>query len=273
MAQDDSPLPITSSSEPVWESEARDCYREVMLVLQRARIPFAVGGAFAVHKHTGIWRTTKDLDLLMPPEAVTRALAELRSADFESYVEDPIWLAKARCGKHFVDLITGIGNASLFVDESWIERSSTANILGVPCKVLAAEEMLASKVFVAFRERFDGADVAHLIRACGRRLDWERVLQLLGSHWELLFWSLSLYAYIYPAQTDVVPEHIWTALTKRFAEQVRHPNKDAPFRGTLVDPNMFAIDVKEWGQRDLYQENRECHSGILAANAPAEGKE
>lgn len=273
MAQDDSPLPVTSSNEPVWASEARECYRDVIQVLQRARIPFAVGGAFAVHKHTRIWRETKDLDLLMPTAAVPKAMSELRRADFETYIEDSIWLAKARCGKYFVDLITGIGSATLFVDESWIERASTADILGLSCRVLAAEEMLASKVFVAFRERFDGADVAHLIRACAPQLDWERVLALLDSHWELLFWSLSLFAYIYPANTDIVPERIWSELTERFAEQVRHPKKDAPFRGTLVDPNMFAIDVKEWGQRDLYREFRERHPCILPVEEIAESEE
>ncbi|HEX5236523.1 MAG TPA: nucleotidyltransferase [Silvibacterium sp.] len=206
MAQEDSSLPVTSSREPVWTSAARKCYREVIKVLQQARIPCAVGGAFAVHKHTGIWRETKDLDLLLVATSVPEAMEQLRNAGFETYVEDPVWLAKARCGEYFVDLITGIGNASLLIDKSWIERSVTDDVLGIPCKVLAAEEMIASKVFVAFRERFDGADVAHLIRMCGDKLDWDRVLRLLGEHWELLLWSLVLFAYIYPARTDVVPE-------------------------------------------------------------------
>ena len=26
------------------------------------------------------------------------------------------------------------------------------------------------------------------------------------------------------------------------------------FRGTLIDPKMFAIDVNEWGEHDIYRE-------------------
>lgn len=263
MTKEDALPPVTSSVEPTWASEARECYRDVVQSLQQARIPFAVGGAFAIHKHTGIWRTTKDLDLLLAPAAVPQALAELRRQRFETYIEDPIWLAKAYRGKYFVDLITGMGNACLIVDHSWIERSVEDEVLGISCRVLAAEELIASKVFVAFRERFDGSDIVHLIRACGHRIDWNRVFELLDPYWELLYWSLILFAYVYPAHTQLVPERVWGELTGRFAQQVTHPKKDAPFRGTLIDPKMFAIDVQEWGERDLYREYGDRHPCLL----------
>lgn len=263
MTQENPQLPITSSTEPAWASEARECYRDVVQALQQAGIPCTVGGAFAIHKHTGIWRTTKDLDLLLVASAVPGALKQLRQKGFETYIADPVWLAKAHRGNYFVDLITGIGNASLIVEESWIERSVTDDILGISCKVLGVEELIASKIFVARRERFDGSDVVHLIRACGKELDWNRLLHLMDSHWELLFWSLTLFAYVYPAHTELVPEDVWGGLTQRFGEHIRHPQKDAPFRGSLVDPKMFAIDVDEWGERDLYREYCERHPHLL----------
>ena len=182
VGQQDFPLPITSSAEPVWALDARACYRDVMQAMHEAHIPCAVGGAFALHKHTGIWRTTKDLDLLLEAEAVPAALEELRRAGFQTSIHDPVWLAKATRGAYFVDLITGMGNAALRVDAEWIERSVPNQVLGVRCRVLAAEEMIASKVFVTRRERFDGSDVAHLVRACGKSLDWNRLLELLDSH-------------------------------------------------------------------------------------------
>lgn len=263
MAHWDPQLPVTSSIEPAWSIEAQMCYRDALQTLLAARIPFVVGGAFAIHKHTGIWRETKDLDFLLPPEHVPEALRQLREAGFTTSVEDPVWLAKARRGNHFVDLITGIGNASLVVDRPWIERSISDSVLGIPCRILAAEECLVSKIFVAFRERFDGADVVHLILACGRTLDWDRLMLLIGSHWELLLWSLVLFAYVYPAHTAVVPQAIWDDLSARFSLKIRFPDKDAPFRGSLVDPRMFAIDVEEWGQRNLYQEYCDRHPSLL----------
>lgn len=268
-------LPISSSTEPAWTVEARSCYRDVLRALEQGGIPCAVGGAFAFHRHTGIWRTTKDLDLILVPNCLSAALDQLSAAGFETWVQDPVWLAKATRGDYFVDLITGVGNASLVADPSWIELAIPDEILGVPCRILGAEELLASKSFVARRERFDGADIVHLIRACGDRLDWKRILQLLGDHWELLLWSLVLFAYVYPGRTSLVPERLWADLTSRFLDRVTHPHPEFPSRGTLVDPLMFAIDVNEWGERDLYRENCDQHPWLPTANAglpPAGGE-
>ena len=263
MGSEDPQLPVTSSAEPDWPSDARACYADALRTLLERRIAFVVGGAFAVHTFTGIWRTTKDLDLLLTAADLPEALDLLQSRGYETYVKDPVWLAKARRGDYFVDLITGVGNASLGVDSTWIEHSVPENVLGLPCRVLGAEELIVSKIFVAYRERFDGADVVHLIRARGKTLDWDRLLQLIGSHWELLFWSLVLFAYIYPAHADDVPRPVWDDLTSRLTHHVRNPNRNAPFRGTLIDPRMFAIDVNEWGERNLYKEYCQTHPWLI----------
>lgn len=263
MASDDPELPITSSREPLWIAEARDCYQDALRVLLDSGIGFVVGGAFAIHAHTGIWRTTKDLDIFLPPQDAPAAMEQLRGCGFDTWVKDPVWLAKASRGDFFIDLITGIGNASMQVDASWIERAPPETVLSVRCKVLAPEECIASRIFVAYRERFDGAEVVHLLRACGRQLDWDRIMHLTGAHWEMLYWLLVLYAYVYPAHTDMIPAAIWDDLIHRFTERVKRPNKQAPFRGSLIDPRMFAIDVNEWGERNLYEEYIEKHPAIL----------
>src|SRR6266536_2296704 len=233
MSQDATPLPVTASTEPEWVSEASSCYRDVIRALQQAEIPFAVSGGFAFHRHTGIWRATKDLDLILVPGATPQALVLLRKEGFETYIQDPVWLAKARRGEYFVDLITGVGNATLTVEESWIERASQDAVIGIPCKVIGAEELIASKLFVTRRERFDGADIAHLVKACGRRLDWDRLSKLVGPHWEMLYWYLILFAFIYPSHTEIVPDRIWLNLTQRFIAQLRSPKECEPFRGSL----------------------------------------
>ena len=38
-------------------------YANALRILQRARVPFLVGGAFAQSRHTGRDRETKDLDI------------------------------------------------------------------------------------------------------------------------------------------------------------------------------------------------------------------
>ncbi|HEX3569964.1 MAG TPA: hypothetical protein VHU44_04010 [Acidobacteriaceae bacterium] len=129
-------LPVTSSLEPAWAAEARECYREVLQIVRETNIPCAIGGAFAIQVHTGIWRWTKDLDLFMVSSAVPQALDALGNRGFETHVEDPVWLAKAHRGEYFVDLITGMGNGCLMVEASWIERSLRGSILGLECNVL-----------------------------------------------------------------------------------------------------------------------------------------
>ncbi len=273
MGSEDPQLPVTSSTEPDWPPDARECYEDALHALLELGVPFVVGGAFAVHTHTGIWRTTKDLDLMLTAEDMPEALARLQSKGFETYVKDPVWLAKAHRGDYFVDLITGIGNASLGVDRTWIERSVPRLVLGLPCKVMGAEELIVSKIFVAYRERFDGADVVHLIRKRGKSLDWARVLELVGAHWEMLLSSLVLFAYVYPAHTDDVPDQVWDDLGSRFSRTIKNPQKNAPFRGSLIDPRMFAIDVNEWGERNLYEEYCAKHPSLMHADNPNRSQE
>jgi hypothetical protein len=77
---------------------------------------------------------------------------------------------------------------------------------------------------------------------------------------------------VHPAHTDAVPEEVWTALSRRFLEQVRHPDRTAPFRGSLVDPRMFSIDVEEWGERNLYQEFCKRVPNLVAMNDSTGGE-
>ena len=258
-------LPISSSNPPVFSEEQRALFCEVLQHLNRAAVPYVVSGAFALQKHTGIWRNTKDLDLFLPPEAVPEALRHLQEEGFEVEITDPVWLAKAFRAGYFVDLITGMSNAIIKVDQSWIDRGSPAEILGVSTRVLAAEELIASKLFVAFRERFDGADVAHILYATRGKLDWRRIRELIGEHWELLLWELVLFHYIYPACGKDIPHGVWGDLLGRLRQSLDSPVSNGAFRGSLIDEKMFAIDVYEWGLENLFEQNRQQREPKIAS--------
>ena len=233
-------------------------FREVIRLMDSNKVPFAVSGAFALHEHTGIWRDTKDLDLFLPAEQVTRALQVLDAAKFATEICDPAWLAKARRGDYYVDLITGMSNGVIRVDYSWLWRAARSEVFGMPVRVLAAEELIASKIFVTRRERFDGADICHVIYGTRGKFDWRRLLHLVGEHWEMLLWYLILYHYVYPAAGDSIPKGIWDELLQRFRVELSHPNRGVEFRGSLIDEKMFAIDVTEWGKRNILEEYRQA---------------
>lgn len=268
-----SALPVTSSSEPVFDPVQEELYRGVLLSLREHRLPYAISGAFALQQHTGIWRVTKDLDLFLTSETVPKALCLLREKGFRCEICDPVWLAKAHHGDFFVDLITGMSNAVIVVDDSWIARSTPRVVFGVETRVLAAEELIASKLFVTRRERFDGADIAHIIYGTRGSLDWNRIFYLVGEHWEMLFWTLVLFRYIYPAYSEYVPARVWNNLLSGFAAKVQNPDHGAPFRGSLIDDKMFAIDVKEWGFPDLLAQYRDRRMPKLSSTSCKENDE
>ena len=248
---------MSSSVQPELHADQERLYQDTLRLLNDHRIPYAVSGAFALQEHTGVHRPAKDLDIFLTSETASCALRLLSEHGFRCEVCDPVWLAKAHRDDYFVDFITGMSNAAITVTDSWITRGRPAVILGLPTRILAAEELLASKLFVVRRERFDGADIAHIIYATGGQLDWGRILELAGAHWEMLLWALVLFRYVYPGQAQFVPLLVWTQLVNRLMFRLLNPDPADRFRGSLVDENMFAIDVKEWGLDDLLSEYRE----------------
>lgn len=177
-----------------------------MAVLEQAGVPFMVGGAYAFARYTGIVRHTKDFDLFILPGDFDAALAALAAAGYPVERNFPHWLGKAYGDDgSFVDLIFGSGNGLTRVDEDWFRHARRGEVLGVPVRLIPAEEMLWSKSFIMERERFDGADVAHLLHCCAGELDWQRLLDRFGEHWRVLLSHLVLFGYIYPAPPANAP--------------------------------------------------------------------
>jgi len=123
-------------------------------------------------------------------------------------------------------------------------------------------------MFVLFRERYDGADIAHVIHGTRGRLDWDRLLHLAGEHWELLFYAMLSFKYAYPSKTDFIPRKIWEAMLERTRQAIENPDPKAQFRGSLLDERMFAIDVQEWGMNDLLGESRKHRESEIEKSDP-----
>lgn len=146
-----------------FHASARKFYRQVLKTLSAAEIRFLVGGAYALCELTGICRITKDLDVFVSSADLSPALASLEVAGYKVELTYSHWLAKAHCGRKFVDIIFNAGNGFCPVDRGWSEHATETAVLGVPVKLCPAEETIWQKAFVMERERYDGADVAHLL--------------------------------------------------------------------------------------------------------------
>lgn len=219
-------------------------YTDVMTHLQRADVPFLVGGTFALTHYTGIERKTKDLDLFVHPGDVERAVDSFLLAEFDAEVTFPHWLAKVWRGSHFVDLIFSSGNAVATVDDGWFAHANDADVLDMRVSLCAPEEMIWSKAFVQERERYDGADVIHLMHHCGASLDWRRLVDRFGGQWRVLFSFIVLYGFAYPGERDAIPQWVSDELAARFVAE--GSDAGAPVcNGTLLSREQYLPDVSE----------------------------
>ncbi len=101
------------------------------------------------------------------------------------------------------------------------------------------------------RDRFDGPDVAHLIRACSDRLDWPRLLERFGSHWRVLLSHVILFGFIYPSERSHIPDWVMDELFQRLQdERSSTPPETKLCQGTLLSPLQYQVDVDQWGYQD-----------------------
>ena len=244
-------MPTSPTSDHDSDDLSQAFYVRVMMRLREAGVPFLVGGAFALARFTGIERNTKDFDVFVRREDIERTLAALSDDTCTTELAFPHWLGKATCGDDFVDIIFSSGNAVAHVDDEWFEHAPEEMVLGLSAKLSPAEEMIWSKAFIMERERYDGADVMHLILRCGEKLDWARLLRRFGDHWRVLFAHLVMFNFIYPGEHTKIPMWVMEHLTARLQRETRAPPPNQHIcRGPLLSRAQYLIDIQLWGHKD-----------------------
>jgi Nucleotidyl transferase of unknown function (DUF2204) len=238
---------------PSLEEFAPDAFRfygRAIEIMQVSGVPFLLGGAYALSHYTGIVRHTKDLDLFIEPPRVTQALAAFAAAGYRTEIVFSHWLGKVFHGHDFIDIIFSSGNGLCKVDSTWFEHAVDGVVLGARVSLMPVEEMIWQKAYIMERERFDGADVIHLLRARGRRLDWDRLLARFGSHWRVLLSHLVLFGFVYPHDRESVPARVLHALVGRLLEEPAETPGEPLCRGTLLSRTQYLADTEEWGYAD-----------------------
>ncbi|HYF16348.1 MAG TPA: nucleotidyltransferase [Ramlibacter sp.] len=244
--------PIAPSLEDEVQPDTAAFYRRALQVLVDARIDFLVGGAFSHACFTGIRRSTKDLDLFIRRRDYDRVAELMRGQGWRAEMTYPHWLAKVHCGADFIDLIFNSGNGVTPVDDRWFRHNAEAIVLDVPVRVANVEDSLLSKAFIQERERYDGADIAHLLQANAERIDWKGLLQRFGPHWRVLLAHLTLFGFIYPGERHRVPAWVMDHLTGLLAAETHQPPASDPHvcAGTLLSREQYLHDVERLGYVD-----------------------
>ena len=229
---------------------AKAFFAEVIRLFIESGIPFMVGGGYALKRHTGLGRAPRDLDLFVTPTDARRVLKHFESLGYRTELTFPHWLGKIYRGKAYVDVIFSSGNGVATVDESWFGHAVEGSVLGHPVFLCPPEEIIWSKAYVMERERFDGADVIHLILARGPEMDWQRLVERFRPHPLVLLSHVVLFLFVYPSEAERIPAWVWDTLIGAL-ERERRESVDAPHvcRGTLLSRSAY-LDALARGYRD-----------------------
>jgi hypothetical protein len=180
---------------------------------------------------------------------VPRTLAAFAREGYRTEVPFPHWLAKIWHDDHVLDVIFSSGNGVARVDDEWFTHAAESEVLGRRLRLCPIEEIIWSKAFVQERERFDGADVLHLIREAGHDIHWPRLVARFGDYWPVLFAHLVMFSFAYPDRRGNVPRSLMDELTGKLLALTPDPANRVCF-GTLLSREQYLHDIERLGYLD-----------------------
>lgn len=231
------------------DPKTREFYLHALALMDQSGVRYAVGGGYAMACYTGIIRHTKDLDVFVKREDRDRVLTVFARAGYQTTLHWPHFLAKAITQDAFVDILYASANGLCQVDDAMLDRPVEEEVLGRRAPLCPVEEMIWSKAFVESRDRFDAADIMHLIRARAESIDWRRLRnRFRGGHERVLLSHRVMFGYVYPSERDRVPQDVIDELFAAARDEPRETRKVC--RGTFLSNDQYLFDVAKWGYAD-----------------------
>lgn len=230
------------------DKAAHAFFTDALATLDESDVEYMLGGAFAIFHYTGLFRDTKDLDVYCKFADCTRLLKHFADKGYEVHYHDVRWLAKIFRGGYFIDVIFDTVNNICKVDDTWFEHATETTLFETKVKIIPAVELYWSKIYVQNRERYDGADLNHLMLKAGKTFDWHRLLTRVDEHWHLLLAQIIQFQFVYPTDyRDIIPKWLFDELMKRANEQYDLPPSVVRVcRGPMIDQTQYAVDIKKW---------------------------
>jgi hypothetical protein len=161
---------VPSDEQPFAEIE--HALKRAVAALRAARIPFLLGGSLASWARGGP-PTRHDLDLIVKPEDAERALETLREAGMRPERPPEDWLFKAWDGDTLIDLI--YCPKGLPVDDELIARGEELSVLGMDIRVMALEDVMATKLLALTEHSLRYESLLQIARALREQIDWPSV--------------------------------------------------------------------------------------------------
>jgi len=230
------------------DADAHDFYRDTLVLLSETGVDFLLGGGFAVTHYTGLQRETKDMDIFLRVADCPKVLKHFADKGFDTEFTDVRWLAKIKKDKYYTDLIFNSVHGICTVDDFWFEHATAGQLGDIPLNIVPVEELLWCKSYVWNRERFDGADINHIILKQGKNIDWKRLLSRMDPHWHVLLAEILMFQFVYPSEfQEIIPRWLFDDLISRARDQWILPSPvERVCRGPIIDSTQYHTDIREW---------------------------
>jgi hypothetical protein len=162
--------------------------KQAAAALRQADIPFLLGGSLASWARGGP-QTRHDLDFMIKPEDVERALEALTDAGMRPERPPEDWLVKAWDQDTLVDLI--YCPRGLPMDDDVIGRGEELSVLGMDMRVMALEDVMATKLMALTEHSLRYEGLLQIARALREQIDWNTVrVRTAGSPFARAFFVL-----------------------------------------------------------------------------------
>jgi hypothetical protein len=236
--------PIDVSWAHLIPPEQWSVYERVIKRASERGLKFALGGGLAFSHYANRWRNTKDLDLYIRPEDRDAMIAVLHETGLRDYYEvqgyDRQWIYRSHNGEGIiVDIIWQMANYRAQVDEGWLKRGELVQINGWALRLLPAEELLWSKLYVMQRERCDWGDLLNILYSRGPRIDWNHLLARVGEDKRVLAALIEIFTWACPDRARELPVWLWGELG------IESPNFGA-LAPEVDNRHIRLLDSRDW---------------------------
>jgi hypothetical protein len=160
------------SLERFTDEDLLESLKKVAVTLKQAHIRFALAGSFAVYARGGPL-PTHDVDFLVLPDDVARAVDAIGDAGLR-IVQPPLdWLVKAFDGDRLVDLIHHpVGRP---VTPEILQRASDLEVAAVRMPTVSATDLIVFKLLTYREHECDFGTGLPLARTLREQIEWDVV--------------------------------------------------------------------------------------------------
>jgi Nucleotidyl transferase of unknown function (DUF2204) len=160
-------------------AQPREALKRVAVTLKHAGVRFALAGGYAAWAH-GAPESVHDVDFVVAEPDAEHVRAALADAGLRVEQPPEDWLVKVFTDGTMVDVAHRLNGVP--VGSSVLDRAAEQEVLSIPMPVLAATDVLVSKMNALTEQECDYSKLLPVSRALREQVDWDRLRSETGGN-------------------------------------------------------------------------------------------